>query len=72
MKTVITYIPMLNYSQFGEFQIVGPNLAKRKHDKILRNRHNIHNQYNTSNSCAKFYLIWAIINSGSKFAQKSL
>ena len=39
IKTIITYIPMLNYSLFGEFQIVGPNLAKRKLDKILRNRY---------------------------------
>ena len=58
IKTVVIYISMSNYSLFGEFQIVGPTLAKRKNDKILRNRHWIHNQYNTSNSCAKFHLIW--------------
>ena len=33
IKTVVIYIPMPNYSLFGEFQIVGPNLAKRKNDK---------------------------------------
>ena len=35
IKTVVLYIPMPNYSLFGEFQIVGPNLEKRKNDKIL-------------------------------------
>ena len=35
-KTVITYIPMPMYSLFGEFQIVGPNLAKRKNVKNLK------------------------------------
>ena len=35
--------------------------------KILR-----HYQHNTSNSCSKFHLIWRIINSGSKLAQKLL
>ena len=30
---------MPNYSLFGEFQNVGPNLAKRKNDKNFRNRH---------------------------------
>ena len=58
IKTVVIYISMSNYNLFGEFQIVGPTLAKRKNGKILRNRHWIHNQYNTSNSCAKFHLIW--------------
>ena len=36
IKTVITDIPMPNYSLFGEFQIVGENLAKRKSDKNLK------------------------------------
>ena len=36
MKTVITYIPMPNYSLFEEFHIVGPNLAKRKNDKNFK------------------------------------
>ena len=40
--------------------------------KMLRNRHWIHNQHNTWNSWAKFYLIWRIINFGSKFTQKLL
>ena len=36
IKTVITYIPMPNYILFGEFWIVGPNLAKRKNDKNFK------------------------------------
>ena len=36
IKTVITYIPMLNYSLFGEFQIVGENLPKTKNDENLK------------------------------------
>ena len=36
IKTVIKYIPMPNYSLFREFQIVGPNLAKRKYDKTYK------------------------------------
>ena len=36
IKTVITYIHMPNYSLFGEFQIVGENLAKRKNDENLK------------------------------------
>ena len=36
IKTVITYILMRNYSLFGEFQIVGENLAKRKNDENLK------------------------------------
>ena len=36
IKTVMAYILMLNYSLFGEFQIVEPNLAKRKHDKNFK------------------------------------
>ena len=36
-KTVVIYIPIPNYSPFGKFQNVGPNMAKRK-IKILRNR----------------------------------
>ena len=36
IKTVITYILMPNYSLFGEFQIVGENLAKRKNDENLK------------------------------------
>ena len=36
IKTVITYIHMPNYSVFGEFQIVGENLAKRKNDENLK------------------------------------
>ena len=36
IKTVITYIPMSNYSLFGEFQIVGENLVKRKNDENLK------------------------------------
>ena len=35
IKTVVLHNPMPNYSLFGEFQIVGPNLEKRKNDKIL-------------------------------------
>ena len=37
MKTVS--LCQITVYLFKEFQIVGPNLAKRKHDKILRNRH---------------------------------
>ena len=33
IKTVVINIPMPNYSLFGEFQVLGPNLAKRKNDK---------------------------------------
>ena len=33
IKIVVIYIPMPNYSLFGKFQIVGPNLTKRKNDK---------------------------------------
>ena len=33
IKTVITYVSMPYYSLFGEFQIVGPKLTKRKNDK---------------------------------------
>ena len=72
IKTVISYILLPNYTLFVELQIVGLNLAKRKNYKILRNRHWIHNQGNTSNSCDKSYFIWGIINFGSKFAQKLL
>ena len=36
IKTVITDIPMPNYSLLGEFQIVGENLAKRKSDENLK------------------------------------
>ena len=36
IKIVITYIPMLNYSLFGEFQIVGENLPKTKNDENLK------------------------------------
>ena len=36
IKTVITYIPMSNYSLFGEFQIMGENLVKRKNDENLK------------------------------------
>ena len=36
IKTRITYIPMPNYSLFGEFQIVGRNFAKRKNDKNFK------------------------------------
>ena len=36
IKTVITYIPMANYSLFGEFQIVGENLTKTKNDENLK------------------------------------
>ena len=36
IKTVITYIPMLNYSLFGEFRIVGENLPKTKNDENLK------------------------------------
>ena len=36
IKTDITYIHMPNYSLFGEFQIVGENLAKRKNDENLK------------------------------------
>ena len=57
------------YNLFGEFQIVGPNLAKRVL-KILRNRYLIHNLYKKLNSSARFYLIWRIINFGYKFAPK--
>ena len=32
IKIVVVYTPMPNYSLFGEFQIVGPNLAKGKND----------------------------------------
>ena len=80
---------MSNYSLFGEFQIAGTNLAKRKNDKYIyihifylhkniKSIKNIkikilrHYQHNTSNSCSKFHLIWRIINSGSKLAQKLL
>ena len=37
--------------------------------KILRNRHLTHHQYNTSNSYAKFHLIWRIIGFRSKITQ---
>ena len=30
------YIPMPNYSLFGEFQIVVPNLTKKKNDKNFK------------------------------------
>ena len=43
---------------------------KERMMKIWRNRHWIHNQHKKSNSSAKFYLIWRIINFGYKFAQK--
>ena len=33
---IITIIPIPNYSIFGEFQIVRPNLAKRKNDKNFK------------------------------------
>ena len=36
IKIVITYIPMPNYSLFGEFQIVGENLTKTKNDENLK------------------------------------
>ena len=35
-KQTSKYIPMPNYSLFGEFQIVGPNLVKKKNDKNLK------------------------------------
>ena len=35
-KTVITYISMPNYGPFGEFQIMGSYLAKRKDDKNFK------------------------------------
>ena len=41
-------------------------LPKERRIKILRNRHWIHIQHNTSNSCAKFHLICRIINFESK------
>ena len=36
IKTVVIYIPMPNYSLFGESQIVGPNWATRKIDKNFK------------------------------------
>ena len=36
IKTVVIYTPIPNYSLFGKFQILGPNLAKRKNDKNCR------------------------------------
>ena len=36
IKTVVIYTPMSNYSLFGEFQIVGTTLAKRKNDKNFK------------------------------------
>ena len=45
---------------------------KERMIKIVRNRHWIHIQHNTSNSCAKFHLIFRIINFRSKFSQKLL
>ena len=33
IKTVVIHIPIPNYSLFGEFQIVGPNLVKRRNNK---------------------------------------
>ena len=36
IKTVVIHILMPNYNLFGEFKIVGPNLAKRKNDKNLK------------------------------------
>ena len=36
IETVIIYVPMSNYSLFGEFQIVGPNFAKRKNNKNFK------------------------------------
>ena len=50
IKSVITYMP--NYSLFVELQILGPNLAKERMMKILQNRHWIHNEHNTPDSCA--------------------
>ena len=36
IKTVVIYIPMPNYSLSGEFQILGPDLAKRKNDENFK------------------------------------
>ena len=36
VKAVVIYTPMPNYSLFGEFQAVGPNLTKRKNDKKFK------------------------------------
>ena len=36
IKTDITYIHMPDYSLFGEFQIVGENLTKRKNNENLK------------------------------------
>ena len=36
IKTVVMYTPMPNYSLFGEFQILRPNLATRKNDKKFK------------------------------------
>ena len=35
IKVVVIYISMPNYSLLGEFQIVGPILAKRKNNKNI-------------------------------------
>ena len=40
IETVVIYVPMSNYSLFGEFQIVGPILPKERIIRILRNRPN--------------------------------
>ena len=38
MKTVVIYTSMPNYSLFGEFEIVGPNLAKRNNHKNFKKK----------------------------------
>ena len=61
-----------NYRLFGQFPIVEKIWPKKRMITILRSRHWIQIQHNTSNYCAKFHLIWRIINFGSKFAQRLL
>ena len=36
IKTVVIYIPMPNYILFGEFQVVGPKLTKKKNEKNFK------------------------------------
>ena len=65
---------MLNFSKYGEQQILRWNLPKKIYDReILRKiAHQNRNRHIAICPCINYQLIWGTLDFGTKFAQKIL